>query len=320
MFNFSFQTIKAIVVVFVIALFFVGCKNDTKTAKSNEAATTMPQPTTAQPTPMPSFEYSAPVPVDGTKHGIVELGATGFNSFIVAIDANKNWKLEKAEFGSSLVTEHMATEEEIKGGLKNYIQKMLDSGVKGNNIHFVVSSGAKEEDAIKKIIKALTSMKYQVNTVTAEQEAGYALKAALPKEYEGKAFVIDMGSANTKVSYVKDGKVTGMDTYGSKYFQKGTSETDAYNGVKQVAGSIPSDRTEICFIIGGVPFELAKQTRKDKERYTILNVAANYQPSGDKQKAGVNIYKAIADATGCKKFVFDWDANFAIGFLIDLKK
>jgi hypothetical protein len=34
----------------------------------------------------------------------------------------------------------------------------------------------------------------------------------------------------------------------------------------------------------------------------------------------VNIYKAIKDATGTDQFVFDWDANFTIGFLLDLPK
>lgn len=36
--------------------------------------------------------------------------------------------------------------------------------------------------------------------------------------------------------------------------------------------------------------------------------------------AGLNIYKAIADATGTDTFVFDWDANFTIGFLLGLRK
>jgi hypothetical protein len=90
--------------------------------------------------------------------------------------------------------------------------------------------------------------------------------------------------------------------------------------VRKVADAIPSDRTEYCFIIGGVPFELAKQIRREKERYTVLRLPDDYKASGDKQRAGLNIYKAVADATGCKNFVFDWDANFAIGFLLNLKK
>jgi hypothetical protein len=58
--------------------------------------------------------------------------------------------------------------------------------------------------------------------------------------------------------------------------------------------------------------------RNGKERYTVLKAPADYKAEGEKQKAGLNIYKAIADATGCQTFVFDWDANFTIGFLLTL--
>ena len=81
---------------------------------------------------------------------------------------------------------------------------------------------------------------------------------------------------------------------------------------------MPSNLRSTCFIIGGVPYELAKQTRSGKERYTVLKAPADYKADGAKQEAGLNIYSAIADGTGCKQFVFDWDANFTIGFLLGL--
>jgi len=90
----------------------------------------------------PAFTYEAPAPVDGKLKGVVELGASGFNSFIVRIDQNRTWKLEKADFGNSLVMENMATDDDIRRGLKTYISQMLDFGVSGRDIHFVVSSGA----------------------------------------------------------------------------------------------------------------------------------------------------------------------------------
>ena len=37
-----------------------------------------------------TFDYTAPAPVDGKLKGVVELGASGFNSFIVNIDKQKN--------------------------------------------------------------------------------------------------------------------------------------------------------------------------------------------------------------------------------------
>lgn len=37
-------------------------------------------------------------------------------------------------------------------------------------------------------------------------------------------------------------------------------------------------------------------------------------------ESNLTIFKSIADETDCKKFVFDWDANFTIGFLLELPK
>ena len=34
--------------------------------------------------------------------------------------------------------------------------------------------------------------------------------------------------------------------------------------------------------------------------------------------SGLNIYKGFVDATNTDTFVFDWDANFTIGFLLSL--
>ena len=84
------------------------------------------------------------------------------------------------------------------------------------------------------------------------------------------------------------------------------------------AKQVPSKLRRTCFIIGGVPFELAKQSRNGKERYTVLKAPSGYKGEGEKQKAGLNIYQGIADATGCQQFIFDWDANFTIGFLLGL--
>jgi hypothetical protein len=264
-----------------------------------------------------SFSYVAPEPINGKLKGVVELGASGFNSFIVRIDKSKNWKLEKAEFGNSLVTENMATDDDIRAGLKQYIGKMLDFGVSGRDIHFVVSSGAVKAEVTQKIIKNLKALNYFVNTVSPEQEGAYALKCVLPQEFEDEAFVTDIGSGNTKISW-KSGGVSAFETYGAKYFQDGTDDGKVYNEVKAKCAEIPSMKRKTCFIIGGVPFSMAKQVREGKERYTVLKAPKDYKLDDAKGKAGVNIYKAIKDATGCEQFIFDWDANFTIGFLLGL--
>ena len=275
--------------------------------------------TEATDTNVATFSYTPPAPVDGKLKGVVELGASGFNSFIIKVDKEKRWSLEKSEFNNSLVTENMATDEDIKTGLKKYIGNMLDYGVGSREIHFVVSSGAAKADVTTKITRALKSLNYVVNQVTAEQEGQLALKAVLPAEYFNKAFVVDIGSGNTKISWKSGQNTSALETYGAKYFQNGTDDSKVYQEVLSKAKEIPADLRKTCFIIGGVPYEMAKEVRKGKERYTTLSAPLAYSKlTNAKSKAGVNIYKAVTDATNCNQFVFDWDANFTIGFLLTL--
>ena len=324
---------RLIITAVIIAALYFGIRYFTggKLGSDQPAATTTESPsipgsaaagtdgnnaaTAATPT---AFTYQAPQPVNGKLKGVVELGASGFNSFIVRIDEQKNWKLEKAEFGNSLVIENMASDADVRTGLKSYIGKMLDYGVAGRDIHFVVSSGAVKAANTAKIIKALKSLNYVVNTVTPEKEGFLALRAALPREYAGKAYVMDIGSGNTKISWMVNGEPKSVETFGAKYFQSGTDDATVAANVKDKANQVPAEARATCFIIGGVPFELAKQVRKGEERYTVLNAPDAYQLDNAKSKAGLNIYRATAEATGTKQFVFDWDANFTIGYLLSL--
>ncbi|MGI4735288.1 MAG: hypothetical protein ACRYG7_08935 [Janthinobacterium lividum] len=264
------------------------------------------------------FAYVPTAPVNGKLKGVVELGASGFNSFIVRIDAQRNWKLEKAEFGNSLVLENMATNDDIRRGLKAYIGKMLDYGVGGRDIYFVVSSGASTAEVTKHIVPSLTALGYVVHAVTPEQEGAFGLRAAVPPAYADKAFLVDMGSANTKIAWQERGKTTVINSFGSKYYQQQVEEAKVSADVAAKAGQVPASRRQTCFIIGGIPYELAKAGRQGKEPYTVLQPADGYpQLEGAKIKAGLSIYKALAAATGCQQFVFGWDTNFTIGYLLE---
>lgn len=296
--------------------------NESGTTTSNEAsseASDNGSSSASDSGPRPTFSYSAPEPVGGKLKGVVELGASGFNSFVVRIDDQKRWKLEKAEFGNSLVTENMATDQDVREGLKKYIGHMLDFGVSGRDIQFVISSGAAKAEVTQKIIRALKSLNYVVNVVTPEQEGRLALRSVLPSDFDNNAFVVDIGSGNTKISWREGGDVKALESYGSKYFQNGIDDVKVAQEVAAVAKQVPSGNRKTAFIIGGIPFELAKQVRNGKERYTVLKAPADYTGENAKQKAGLVIYKALADATGCQQFVFDWDANFTIGYLLTLK-
>ena len=277
-----------------------------------------PAPTVA-PTATPSFTYRPTAPVDGKLKGVVELGASGFNMFIVRIDNKHNWKTEQVEYGNSLVMENMATESDIRTGLKAYIGKMLDFGVDGRDIHFVVSSGAATVPSTLRIVKGLEAMKYVVTTVTPEREGALALRAALPPSFSNKAFVVDMGSANTKISWLAKGQPQVQDTYGSKYFEKNINDATVTAEVKAKAAQVPAQLRGTCFVIGGVPYELAKAVRQGTEPFTVLHDPADYSElKGAKIKSGLTIYQAVAEATGCQQFVFGYDTPFTIGYLLSL--
>jgi len=197
---------------------------------------------------------------------------------------------------------------------------MFDKGVAKNNVHFVISSGAQKEPKTQIISNELKKMGYVVNNVTAEQEGVFALKSAVPPSFTDNSFVVDIGSGNTKISWNENGKLRSVELPGAKYFEKGTADEDVYNTVKSAVSQVPENKRNVAFIIGGVPFTLAKQTRKGEERYTVLKAPDAYKAADKKMASGLNIYKAVVDATHTDTFVFDWDANFTIGFLLSLNK
>jgi len=313
------KNLFAVLVSAVFIFGFCGC-NSKKTGDANANDAQAGEASTE----VAAFNYIPKEPVNGTKKAVVELGASGFNLFIIEVDKDKNWKTLKKEFGSSLISENMTNPETIKSKLQDYIQSILSFGVEGKHIHFVVSSGAAKEAIIGNITSALKKIGYFVNTVTPEQEATYAFRCTLPKGYEDKAFVVDLGSGNTKVSYLAGNKTVALETYGAKYFQKGIDDKTAYDDVKAKMADMPAANKQTLFLIGGVPFKMAKMLKKGDERFTVLSTnLSDYddlaKEEGEKVKAGLNIYKAILDATGAKLVVFDWDANFTIGFLLGLK-
>ncbi|RAJ77430.1 hypothetical protein CLV59_107197 [Chitinophaga dinghuensis] len=266
-----------------------------------------------------SFNYTPEKPVDGEMKGVVEVGASGFNSFVINYDKEKRWEIVSKDFGKSFVYEGMATTADIRQGLKDYIGAMFDKGVKSRNVHFVISSGAQKEPKTATIVAELKKMGYIVNLVTAEQEGKYALKSVLPPTYNENSFVVDIGSGNTKISWMEGNTIKSLEGPGAKYYEKDMKDDAVYASIKALAEKIPAGKREICFIIGGVPFELAKEVRDGQERYTVLNEPAQYKSDKVKIKSGLNIYKAIKDVTNCDTFVFDWDANFTIGFLLSMK-
>ena len=265
------------------------------------------------------FNYTAEKPESGTLRGVVEVGASGFNSFVINMDKERRWEIVSKDFGESLAYEGLATTEDIRAGLKKYLAGMFEKGVAKNNMHFVISSGAQKEPKTATIANELKKMGYVVNLVTPDQEGKFAFKATVPPSFQDNSFVVDLGSGNTKISWMEGANLKALEVPGAKYYEHGKSDEAIYNEVKEQVSKIPENKRNVCFIIGGVPFTLAKKTRKGQERYTVLNVPGSYKPDDKKMESGLNIYKGIADGTKSDTFVFDWDANFTIGFLLSLR-
>jgi hypothetical protein len=285
------------------------------------ASTTTPTTTAAGTTEeIREFSYTPEKPVNGTLRGVVEVGATGFNSFVINMDRQKRWEIVSKDFGESLAYEGLATTEDIRAGLKKYLAAMFDKGVANKNMHFVISSGAQKVPKTSSISNELKKMGYVVNNVTAEQEGKMGFSATVPPAFADNSFLVDIGSGNTKISWQENGRLQSIELPGAKYYEKGTADEQVYNQVKTLAAKIPANKRNVGFILGGVPFTLAKQHRKGEERYTVLKAPETYKAADKKMASGLNIYKGLAEATGTDTFVFDWDANFTIGFLLSLNQ
>jgi hypothetical protein len=258
-------------------------------------------------------------PVNGTLKGVIEVGASGFNSFVVSVDKSKNWELVSKQFGESLAYEGFASTNDVKAGLKKYLGDIFNKGVAGRNMHFVISSGALKNPKTELIAKAIEEDGCVVNRVTAEQEGKYALKALLPRDYMDNSFVVDIGSGNTKISWYEGASLKSIEAPGAKYYQTGATDQEVYSKIVAAVQNVPPGKRNNCFMIGGVPFKLANETRQNNERYTTLQNPDYYSAGDDvKVKSGLNIYRALQEGSACNSFIFDWDANFTIGFLLTL--
>ncbi|WP_092678708.1 hypothetical protein [Hymenobacter arizonensis] len=288
------------------------------TTEAPAAATTTTAAGTTEETR--EFSYTPEKPANGTLRGVVEVGATGFNSFVINMDRQKRWEIVSKDFGESLAYEGLATTEDIRAGLKKYLSAMFDKGVSKNNMHFVISSGAQKEPKTTIISNELKKMGYVVNNVTAEQEGKLGFNATVPPAFADNSYLVDIGSGNTKISWQENGRLQSIELPGAKYYANGTTDEQVYNQVKTLVTKIPANKRNVGFILGGVPFTLAKQHRQGEERYTVLKAPGAYKAADKKMASGLNIYKGLAEATGTDTFVFDWDANFTIGFLLSLNK
>ncbi len=262
-----------------------------------------------------SFDYQPAKPVGGKLLGIIELGYTGFNSFTVRMDNQDRWVLEKAVYGESYISDGAITFEHVMNKIDQFKAEMITYGVSRNNINFVASSSAIKNDRVIEIADRLRQLNIGIITVNADQEGNYALQATVPPDLYAHAFMVDVGSGNTKVTWIKDGKAQTIETYGSKYYEEGISDEEAFKSIREALIRVPAQNKQICFMVGKVPYTLATATNNRNGRYTILESPTSYKLREEQELAGLNIYKALYEESTISH-VFDWDSNFSIGVLM----
>ena len=236
---------------------------------------------------------------------------------MAAIDRSGRWTLNKADAGNTEVFEHLATDDNLKKSLKNYINNLIEYGVTQTEIHFIARESNVQIPQIKQIIAMLETIGYEVTTVSGQQEAADILRAGLPKKYQANGFVLDIEKAQTVIAFAEDSSLTnGSNTYGSHYAEKGITDEQARNSLSQLAVTVPQQKRKVCFVIGTGTSDFLGALNNN-ERFMAMKSPESYESSGS-AKGGLNIYKAVYEKTGCRQFIYDGQSNAAVGYLLRL--
>lgn len=284
-------------------------------------------------TTISKFDYTPVLPEDGKIKAVVIIGAAGFDGFIIKIDKDKNWESKKAYWGKeSNIWDGNASSEEIMKGFRSFLGTIAKDGKEfgsknlDRRVQLIVSSGAsKVNTTTSKIIKALTKNKWIPTKISAEKEAEYGFIASVPEEHRNDSFFVDIGSGNTKIAWMENDKFNTAEGPGAKAYKIPKTKEGVYEDIKNLLENVPDDLRERAFMLGGVPYKLAKKVKNDDKFYTTLLQPCQYETQDFKEKSrekmeyGLKIYEAIQDATGTEQYIFPWHSNFGIGFLINQK-
>lgn len=268
----------------------------------------------SRPSAKKTFEYQPQSPEDGQLMASIEIGSLGLNYFIISIDQQDRWETIRSEFGRSNLIFNESDLGEIETKVESFKNVIIENGVDPSNIHVVASSSSLEFVDTEELKKTVEQLGLQLHLISAKQEANYSLIAAVPKEFTDESFLVDMGSGNTKLSWVNNGDTISIDNYGSKYYLDGTPDSAVFRTFRESLLKIPLKNRNLCFMIGGTPYEFANHSNNRVGRYSILQAPSTYPDNEEKWKAGVVIYEALV-LSPTYSYIFDWEANFSIGFL-----
>jgi hypothetical protein len=219
---------------------------------------------------------------------------------------------------SNIVSDEVASKNNISQ-MGSYIEEFESLGVQKKNTYLIVSSSAVKNNSVKNLISHLDTMDYiQTKIVSEDEESFFALKALLPPEFVDEAYVIDIGSGNSKFSWFEGAIIENEVTYGSNFHLTNIEEKQVTAEIKKVLRSIPEAKHNFCFIVGGAIYELVKTERVEGNRYTVLKNLNTYKPETRKSQNGLLFLTTIKEELNTQNFIFDWESNFGIGYLLTI--
>lgn len=299
---------------FIIAV-IIGCGTKKTESESNNQI-----PIASPPSKEKTFDYQPQVPVNGELNAVIELGSLGLNYFIINIDKAGRWKLVKSEYGRSNIIYGASTSGEILSKITDFKSAIIKFGVDKKNIHAVASSSFVKADDISLLRDKLKQKDISLKTVNSELEARLAMIATIPREFIKESYLVDIGSGNTKLSWISNNDTLTSETHGSKYFLNNIQDTTVFREVRDAVLDIPNKNRNLCFILGGAVYELIKdEIDEKKSRYYVLKPPSAYPNDNEKLNAGNVIYRAIYSEP-TYSYIFDSQSNFSIGYLVSMKQ
>lgn len=294
-----------------IALIFIGCSSHSKdTADSTEE----PVDISAF---ISSFDYKPEEPQNGSLLGIIEIGYEGFKYYIVNIDKQDRWSLERSVYERSHLEDPNFSFERMLASINRYKLDMIEFGVRETDINLVASASAMRHERVAEMASYLSARNIGLIRLNEKLEDRYALFATIPSEYVETAFMIDIGQEKTKVLWASNDEIVSKSTYGSKYYVDRVPDSVVYGDLQQIIDEVPLQNRNVCFVLGGIPSKLASMSNNRDGRYTVLTDPRHYRMNDEHGLAGLNLYRA-AWSEETFSYVFDWDASFSIGILMDV--
>lgn len=266
------------------------------------------------------FDYQPRKPENGKLYAAIELGSLGLNYFVTEIDTQNRWSLKASSYARSNIIYGVNTTDEILNKILAFKEEISNQGVSNENIHILASSSAIKSNIIDELKTKLLDYNLSIRYITAEDEGYYALTATIPQEFVNESFLVDIGSGNTKLSWIEEDDTLSIDIHGSKYFLGDVHDTTVFREVRDAILEIPEKNRNLCFMLGGMIYEFEKDmVEQSNKRYFILKSPSDYPTNNEKLKAANIIYNALY-LEPTYSYIFDSQSTFSIGYLLDLEK